>query len=396
MRSPVRARHSTSVAGSAAVCQAWNYPNFGPRQRPKGLATVVTCTRLSMRDLPKGGNRLEQRLGSTCLSDGTKVAYATAGDGPLLLFIGGWLSHLELSWALPAERHLFEGFARGRTVLRYDRPGCGLSDRPGHVGASLESELDNVAAVIAAAGVDRCEVMGSSLGAPVAIEWAARHPDTVDRLVLYGGWARGPDLAPAPVREHVVGLVNSHWGLGADVLTDIFAPEASTGTRSALAAYQRQASSAATAADLLALCYRIDVTGSLAKVRAPTLVVQREHDRAAPADQARLIAAGIPASRLRILPGRSHMPYIGDVDALIAVIRDFLGLPALRRTAAPRLTTRQGQVAALVTQGLTNREIGKRLGIDERSAEGHIERIRIRLGVRSRAQIAAWWVATNT
>jgi pimeloyl-ACP methyl ester carboxylesterase/DNA-binding CsgD family transcriptional regulator len=339
---------------------------------------------------------LEQRLGSTCLPDGTTVAYATAGDGPVLMFIGGWLSHLELSWALPAERHLLEGLARGRTVLRYDRPGCGLSERPALVGASLESELDTVAAVLAAAGVDRCDVMGSSLGVPVAIEWAARHPDTLDRLVLYGGWARGADIAPAPVREHVVALVRSHWGLGADVLTDIFAPEASTGTRSALATYQRQASSAATAADLLALSYRVDVTDTLEKVRAATLVVNREHDRAAPAEQARLIAAGIPGARLRILPGRSHMPYIGDVDALIAVIRDFLGLPPLRRTTAPHLTTRQWEVAALVTQGLTNRQIGERLGIDERSAEGHIERIRVRLGVRSRAQIAAWWVATNT
>ena len=349
-----------------------------------------------MRDTCRREMPLEQRLGSTSLPDGTTLAYATAGDGPPLLLIGGWLSHLEMSWALPAERHFLEGLARGRTVLRYDRPGCGLSDRPAQVGASLASELDNVAAVIAAAGGDRCDVMGSSLGVPVAIEWAARQPDSVGRLVLYGGWARGPDLAPAPVQEHVVGLVNSHWGLGADVLTDIFAPEASSGTRSVLAGYQRQASSAATAANLLALCYRIDVTDSLARVQAPTLVVHREDDRAAPSDQARLIAARIPAAQLRILPGRSHVPYIGDVDTLLAVIRDFLGLPQLRRTAAPRLTARQGQVAALVTRGLTNREIGEQLGIDERSAEGHMERIRIRLGVRSRAQIAAWWVATNT
>jgi pimeloyl-ACP methyl ester carboxylesterase/DNA-binding CsgD family transcriptional regulator len=339
---------------------------------------------------------LEQRLGWARLRDGTKVAYASAGHGPPLLFIGGWLSHLELSWALPAERHLFECLARGRTVLRYDRPGCGLSDRPGRTGASLDSELDTVAAVVAAAGVERYDVMGSSLGAPVAIEWAARHPDSVARLVLYGGWARGEDIAPPAVREHVVGLVRSHWGLGADVLTDIFAPDASSGTRSALAGYQRHASSAETAADLLALCYRIDVTGSLGKVDVPTLVLHREQDRAAPADQARLMAARIPAAQVRILPGRSHLPYTGDADALIAVIRDFLGLTALRRTAAPRLTVRQAQVAALVTQGLTNREIGVRLGIDERSAEGHLERIRIRLGVRSRAQIAAWWVATNT
>jgi DNA-binding CsgD family transcriptional regulator len=97
-----------------------------------------------------------------------------------------------------------------------------------------------------------------------------------------------------------------------------------------------------------------------------------------------------------VLPGRSHLPFIGDVDELVATIRGFLGLPALRRAVGPRLTARQGEVAALVSEGLTNREIGARLGIDERSAEGHVERIRIRLGVRSRAQIAAWWVATNS
>jgi DNA-binding CsgD family transcriptional regulator len=198
------------------------------------------------------------------------------------------------------------------------------------------------------------------------------------------------------VREHVVGLVASHWGLGADVLTDIFAPEASVGTRSALAAYQRQASSAGTAANLLELCYHIDVTDFLDQVTAPTLVLHREHDRAAPLEQARLIAARIPPAELRVLPGRSHLPYIGDVDALVAMVRDFLGLPPRPRPTAPTLTGRQREVAALVTEGLTNREIGQRLGIDERSAEGHVERIRIRLGFRSRTQIAAWWVATGT
>ncbi len=338
---------------------------------------------------------MEQHVGSTHLLDGTELAYASAGDGRPLLFIGGWLSHLELSWALPDERRFFEGLAQGRTVLRYDRPGCGLSERPAREAASLESELANVAAVLAAAGIDRCDVLGSSLGAPVAAEWAVRHPETVDHLVLYGGWARGADVAAASVREHVLGLVESHWGLGADVLTDIFAPDASAGTRSALAAYQRDASSAATAADLLALSYRIDVTDCLADVRADTLVVHREHDRAAPAAQAKVLAAGIPTSTLRILPGRSHLPYIGDVEGLLTVIRQFLGLPALRRTAGPRLTSRQNEVAALVTQGLTNREIAERLVIDERSAEGHVERIRSKLGFRSRAQIAAWWVATN-
>jgi pimeloyl-ACP methyl ester carboxylesterase/DNA-binding CsgD family transcriptional regulator len=339
---------------------------------------------------------VEQRLGSARLSDGTAVAFAGAGAGPPLLFVGGWLSHLELSWALPAERRLLESLAQGRTLVRYDRPGCGLSDRtaPGEV--SVQTELETIRAVVAAAGLDRYELMGSSLGVPVAIEWAARHLDQVGRLVLYGGWARGSEIGPASVRAHVVGLVRSHWGLGADVLTEIFAPDAAAPTRAALANYQRHASSAETAAALLELCYRIDVTARLADVRSPTLVLHRAEDRAAPVEQARVIADGIAGASLQVLPGRSHLPYIGEVDQLVAAVRDFLGLASVRGAAtAPRLTARQNEIAALVTEGLTNREIGERLGIDERSAEGHLERIRLRLGVRSRAQVAAWWVATN-
>ncbi len=338
---------------------------------------------------------MQQRIASTRLPDGTSVAYATAGSGPPLLFIGGWLSHLELSWALPPERHLLESLADGRTLVRYDRPGCGLSDRRAFGPPSLETELATVAAVITAAGVDRADILGSSLGVPVALSWAAEHPDTVGRLILYGGWARGRDIAPPPVREHVVGLVASHWGLGAAVLTDIFAPDAPATTRAALGAYQRQASSAAMAAALLDLCYRVDVGGCLRHVQAPTLILHRDADRAAPLDQARLIAAELPNAELRILPGRSHMPYIGDVDELVASIRGFLRLPARPASPSPVLTPRQRQVAELVTDGLTNRQIAERLGIQERSAEGHIERIRLRLGVRSRAQIAAWWVATR-
>ena len=337
---------------------------------------------------------MEQRLASTRTHQGVQVAYASAGHGPPLLFVGGWLSHLELSWALPAERQMLESLGKGRTLLRYDRPGCGLSDRTSPVEPSPESELDAVAAVLAAAGIERTDVVASSLGVPLMIEWAARHPEAVDRLVLYGGWARGADIGTSELQQHVVGLVAASWGLGADVLTDIFAPDASAGTRAALGTYQREAASPETAAALLRLCYRIDVTESLRHVRAPTLVVHRDQDRAAPLDQAQLIASTVPRARLQTLPGRSHMPYVGDAELLVNTIRTFLGLRVDVSTPAPGLTPRQREVAALVAGGLTNREIGQRLGIDERSAEGHLERIRLRLGVRSRAQVAAWWVAT--
>jgi len=337
---------------------------------------------------------VEQRIGSTHLADGTMVAYATAGSGPPLLFVGGWLSHLELSWALPAERAFLVGLASGRRLIRYDRPGCGLS---GSASApTMDREIETLSAVLTATGTSEpVDVLASSLGVPIAVRWAAEHPDAVRRMALYGGWVIGPELAEPDVREHVIGLVATHWGLGSEVLTEIFAPESAAGTRAAIAEYQRQCCSGAFAAELLRMCHTLDVSAFLADVHAPTLVLRREGDRAAPAEQSRRLADGIASATLRTMPGRSHLPYIGEVEPLIAEIRAFLGLPARAHPGGAVVTARQREVAELVSQGMTNREIGKRLGISERSAEGHIERIRHRLDVRSRAQIAAWWAGSD-
>ncbi len=325
------------------------------------------------------------------LADGTGLSYATVGAGRPVLYAMGWLTHLELSWKLPAERVFYEALAQGCRLVRYDRAGCGLS-APTTRPPSLAFELEQVAAVAASIGTAPFDLMGTSMGASVAVAWAAAHPDTVRRLVLYGGWVRGADLAPPTVRSHVLGLIESHWGLGSDVLTDIFAPDADGSTRAEFARYQRACSSAATARRLLALSYELDVSDLLGEVRAPTLVVHRADDRAAPAAQAEALANGISGAELVVLPGRSHLPYVGDRDELVRVVRRFLGLPSSRRRAHV-LTPRQREVAGLVSEGCTNREIAARLGIDERSAEGHVERIRLRLGFRSRAQIAAWYTA---
>ena len=195
---------------------------------------------------------------------------------------------------------------------------------------------------MSAVGSTEFDLMGSSLGVPIAIDWAARHPETVSRLVLYGGWAQGQQVATPQAREHIAGLVRSAWGLGSDVLTEIFAPEATAGTRAALSNYQRQASSAETAADLLLACYEVDVLDCLASTHCTNSVAPpRRGDRAAPLEQSQLIASRIEGPRLVELPGRSHLPYVGDVDALVREIRRFLELPSLRKTVAPTLTKRQ-------------------------------------------------------
>ncbi|MFL6155332.1 MAG: alpha/beta fold hydrolase [Marmoricola sp.] len=334
-----------------------------------------------------------QELGEARLPGGGRVAFAATGSGPPLLVVPGWLSHLELGWAVPADRLFYESLAQGRTLVRFDRPGCGLSDS--YDGPrTLELELATVAAVAEAVGTETFDVFGFSMGAVVAARWAADHPGTVRRLVLYGGWADGAAIGDEDSRHHVLGLLGASWGLGSDLLTNLFAPEADAGTRQTLAAYQRAASSADTAVALLRLAYELDVRAALPRVQAPTLVLHRREDRAAPIAQGRELAAGIPGAELVELDGRSHLPAIGDAGAVVDHARRFLGLPPVRRDVPTGLTPRQTEVAALVAEGLTNRELAERLHITERSAESHLERIRLRLGFRSRAQVAAWYVAT--
>jgi pimeloyl-ACP methyl ester carboxylesterase/DNA-binding CsgD family transcriptional regulator len=335
-----------------------------------------------------------QELGTARLPGGGRVAYATTGRGPYLLVVPGWLSHLELGWAVPADRLFYEALAQGRTLVRYDRPGCGVSDA--YDGPrTIELELATIAAVTEALDMTRSDIFGFSLGAMVAASWAAEHPEAVSRLVLYGGWVHGAAIGDETSRHHVLGLLATSWGLGSDLLTNLFAPEADAGTRRALAGYQRAAASTETAVALLRLAYELDVRPALPRVASPTLVLHRREDRAAPISQGRALAQGIPGAELVELEGRSHLPAIGDADSVVAEVRRFLRLPAVRRDVPTGLTARQSEVAALVAAGLTNRQLADRLGITERSAESHLERIRLRLGFRSRAQVAAWYVASG-
>ena len=302
---------------------------------------------------------MQQRISSTSLRDGTPIAYAVAGHGPPLVYAPGWFTHLELSWAWPAERGFYESLADGRTLVRYDKPGCGLSgssSRP----CSLELELETLEAVAQAVGAERFDLFGASLGAVVAVAWAAAHPDTVDHLVLYGGWAAGPRSPSPAVREHVLGLVSQHWGLGTDVLADIFAPDANAGDERRLRGTSARRRSPETGRDMLALCYQVDMTADLGRVTAPTLVIHRDRDRAAPPEQGEALAAGDPGSDSWSCcrAGRTSRTSATSTPCPAP----YGGFSACRPCAAgpvPTLTPRQREVAALVAEGRTNRDIAR-------------------------------------
>jgi pimeloyl-ACP methyl ester carboxylesterase/DNA-binding CsgD family transcriptional regulator len=326
---------------------------------------------------------------------GVRVALATSGRGPALLVPAAWISHLELMWQDPGARAFLAPLAARRMVVEYDKPGCGLSD-PWPGPQSLETDLEVLTAVADHLGLERFDLLGISLAAPVSIAFAARHPQRVDRLVLYGGYADGHQVADDDVRAAMIGLVRAHWGLGSEVLSDVFLPDASAEAKALFSRLQRDAASVDLACELLAQCYETRVDDLLEAVSVPTLVLHRRGDRAIPYRLGRELAARIPGARLRSLTGRSHFPHAGDSAAVVRAILEFLGdAPGAQAGGSPEppamLTARQLQVAALVADGLTNRQIAARLVIQERSAEGHLERIRQRLGVTSRAQVAAWW-----
>src|SRR6202046_4338124 len=224
---------------------------------------------------------MRQATGFARLADGGRVAFAVVGSGPAVVLPAWWVSHVVEDWHFDPLRRFVEGLAAGRMVVRYDRLGTGLSDRerPRET-FTPEFEDATLCAVLDELGLARVTLMGISCGGCTAVSFAARRPERVDRLVLYGSYAQGHALGPPQARTSLIDLVRSHWGLGSRLLADLFGPSWSAEDRVAFTAYQRAAASAEVAADLLAQIYETDVRDDLPGIRAPALVVHRERDRA--------------------------------------------------------------------------------------------------------------------
>ena len=320
-----------------------------------------------------------------CTAPAGRIAYSTVGAGPPLLCDSGWVTHLRGQLGLFCFGSFVERLAERFTVIRYDKPGCGLSDRAG-IDLSFDGQVAAALAVADAVRADRFSLFGASQGGQLAAAIAARCPDRVEALVLYGMCADGGDLAPAEVRRSIVSLVRAHWGLGSKVLTSIFVPDPTAGELEALLRFQRASASAAVAARLLEVYYDTDIRALLPVIRARTAVLHREADTATRFELGREVATLIPGASLIPLPGSSHLFYHGDWGGVLEAMLGFCEAAG----SGPRLTGRELEVAELVAEGLTNHSIAVRLSVAPRTAEAHVENIRRKLQVRSRAQIAAW------
>jgi len=309
-----------------------------------------------------------------------------AGSGPPLLCDPGWITHLRQQLELYSFGAFVERLAERFTVIRYDKPGCGLSDREG-TDLSFDGQVAAALAVADAVGAGRFRLFGASQAGQLAAAIAARHPARVEALVLYGTCASGRDLAPAEVRDSIVALVRAHWGLGLKVLTGLFVPDPTAEEVETFTRLQRASASSEVAARLLEEYYETDIRALLPAIQAPTAVLHREADKGTRFELGREVAALIPGATLIPLPGSSHLYYHGDWLAVLDAMLGFLCEPT---QPGPRLTARELEVAELVAEGLTNHSIARRLSVAPRTAEAHVENIRRKLQVRSRAQIAAW------
>jgi pimeloyl-ACP methyl ester carboxylesterase/DNA-binding CsgD family transcriptional regulator len=336
---------------------------------------------------------MEQRLGFLDF-DGRRVAYAEVGEGPPLVLPAYWVSHVGDDWERPAYRRFVEALARGRRVIRYDRPGTGLSDRdrPRET-LTLDYEVELFAALVDRLELDRIALLAVSSGGPVGAVYASLFPERVERVVFCGSYADGRSLGRDEIRDAFVRLVRSHWGLGSRMLADVFEPNASPDERRELAEIQRTASTPAVAADVLELMYRIDVRRELSTLRMPTLVVHREDDSAIVVRNGREIAALVPGAQLVLLPGSAHLPWHGDSDELVAAVAPFLGIAAPERTpraaGVEELSEREREVLRLVAEGLSDPEIAARLVLSPHTVHRHVANIRRKLGLPSRSAAAA-------
>ena len=259
------------------------------------------------------------------------VAYQVIGEGAQnLVLVPGWISHLEYAWEDPSFSQFVRRLAEFSRLILLDRRGTGLSDRVNEL-PTLEQRMDDVRAVMDAAGAERAALFGLSEGGPMCMMFAATYPSRTSALLLYGTFARMvraadyPIGVPAAMFEQFLELVEQSWGTGS-MSADYFAPSMAhdESFRRSWARFERLAVSPAGIKALLRVTEDTDARHALAVIRVPTLIIHREGDRIIRAENARYIAERIRGAKYVELPGRDHLPFVGDSDAILDEVEEFV------------------------------------------------------------------------
>ena len=314
--------------------------------------------------------------------------------------VANWFTHLDLDRQSPVWRHWFDFLSDGRTLIRYDPRGSGLSDRNVD-DFSMDRWIDDLDAVVKYAGLTRFPLLGLCQGGAVAAAYAARHPDRVSRLVLYDSYPFGAYADGVPDRLAQEALLLSEmievgWGKKTGAFREIFAnllmPDASKDALKWIGEMQRRGASAHNARMMWDAFNAFDIRNVAVDIGAPTLVFHGRRDAMVPFEAGRQLASLIPNARFVPLETNNHI-LLPNEDAWQTFCREldrFLEPEAATGpasdTAFDTLTPREAEVLNCVARGLGNREMAELLRISEKTVRNHVTTIFSKLGVASRAQ----------
>ncbi len=338
------------------------------------------------------------------------VAFQVMGEGPVdLVYIPGWVSHLEVELENGLSRQFYESLASFTKLIRFDKRGTGLSDRAIE-SMSLDQRMDDIRAVMDAAEVQRASIFGYSEGGTMAAIFAAKYPERVDKLVLFASHAGkvtgSPDFPcgyeAEPRIRWLKDVIEKRWGTGDSLehlAPSLWRHRQADRARHGMARFERMAATPGAALALFQANIGNDARSVMPQVKAPTLVLHRRGDRFVPACNGEHLAAAIPDSRLVVVEGDDHLPYVGDATAVLREVEQFLvgtthHTDGIRRQAGvvgdslSSLTPAELRVAECVAKGMGNPATAESLHLSRHTVESHLKRIYTKLGV-TRIELAA-------
>lgn len=328
--------------------------------------------------------------------DGTRIAYCVSGEGPPVILLPSWLTHLEFQRRSVAWRPWLEALSDRYSLVRYDPRGCGMSDRAVE-DLTFGAWVRDLDALVRHLKLDRFSLIGVCQGGAVALDFAARHPGRVSHLVLFGTYARGrnkrDDIPLEPEKARVMlDMIRLGWGSEDHAFATAFAkqfqPDGAPDHLRTWCELQRHAASPEVAARLTEYMFGIDIRTAMTVIGCPTLVVHATGDAVVPVAEGRLLAQRISRARFLELDTRNHFPRDDEPAwaTFVEALHAFLPAPAQQDGRFAGLTAREREVLDLLAAGLDNRAIAGRLGITAKTVRNHVSALFANLGVRSRAE----------
>jgi pimeloyl-ACP methyl ester carboxylesterase/DNA-binding winged helix-turn-helix (wHTH) protein len=306
-----------------------------PRHGYRFVARVRNIVSASSRAAQAGGQPItplpRQDVRFSVTEDGVRLAWASTGDGPPLVKASNWLTHLDFEWGSPIWQHWWTELSKHHRLIRYDERGNGMSQRDvPHV--SFDTWVRDLETVVDAAGLDRFSLLGISRGGAIAIAYTVKHPERVNKLVLYGAFPMGLYHYGSPeeleARRALISLTRLGWGLHdtafCRMFTNRFMPNSTPVHENWFDDLQRVSTSAENAARLMDVDSGIDVRGLLRQVQVPTLVLHCDRDKVVSPEHGRQLAAEIPNARYASIPSANHL-LLAEEPAWEILLQEFSG-----------------------------------------------------------------------